>query len=90
MAQAFVGEIVLFYTEGDMNSSPTPGLIEKINPDGVADILLLHSQQALRFRPAVRPVDDPANVTKPHLRKEYGTWDLTESGKYLRADKKSK
>ena len=84
MPLANVGEIVLYYLEGDVSSAPTPAMIETISDDGVADLLLLHSRQPCRYRPAARHVSDQSNLNRPAVRKEYGTWDLTELGKLIR------
>lgn len=82
-----VGEVVLFYPDGDKKNDPSPAVVTHIGEQALALAAIVQDTQNLNPLYGVRHVADPSLV-KADVR-SHGAWDYGPVHKELRELKKA-
>lgn len=76
-----VGEVVLFYQDGDVAVGGAPMVVLKVTAPTITG--RLQTLETVTMKQSVRHVDDPVLRERPRS-KQFGTWDFAGVGKRLR------
>ena len=83
----YVGDVVLYYGHGDVNTTPVPAIIQDVTAPGVYHLgLMPKNSQTITPKPHVHHVDCQLYREKSDIAITYGGWDYIQVGRSRREE----